>query len=65
MAVGRGGFGEEELVPGPLDRVPGGPLLAAWRLGGTILARVTGSFLPHRWQLVMVGSWDRKAGASP
>jgi len=43
-----GGFREEELVPGPLDRVPGGPLPAAWRLGGTILARVAGSFLPHR-----------------
>ena len=34
MAVGRGGFGEEELVPGPLDRVPGSGATLGWTVAG-------------------------------
>ena len=41
VEVGWGWFGGEKVVPGPLDRVPRGPLPAAWRLGGTITSGVT------------------------
>ena len=70
VEVGWGWFGGEKVVPGPLDRVPRGPLPAAWRLGGTITSGVTRRVVgywrcPHRWHLVMVGSWGWRSGASP